>query len=500
MEKKDNQPSKPTEGKIGKHQTDSSSNKSNPPLFFDPTILRAYDIRGTFGKTLSVEMAHTLGKQFGAWMRAHNKNSIVIGYDGRLSSPPLRDALISGLTVMGLDVCEIGLGPTPMLYFAVQHLQMDAGIMITGSHNPADDNGFKITLQDRPFFGEDIQSLNLPIELPQDIIGDADNITEDDASHEGHIAIMATYINRLLHGIQFTDTLLRIAIDCGNGATGDLITHLIKRLPSRIHVQLMYEDIDGTFPNHHPDPAVASNLTALIDRVKREKLDLGIAFDGDGDRLGVVDRHGNVITGDQLTLFFAVSILRANSGATIMADVKSSQLVFEAIEASGGQSIMCPTGHSYFKSLMPKHDVLFGGEMSGHYFFKDRYFGFDDGIYAMLRLLELTSQGYDIGHFLTLLPKFFPSKEIKIPCADDKKFEIIAKVKRILAKQNMQFIDIDGIRLSLEGGWWLLRASNTSPYLVARYESYFEPAQHAVCTHLEDMLQEVLPGVAWVEE
>lgn len=470
----------------------NAANTKSPGLFFNPTILRAYDIRGTFGKTLSTEVALTLGKQFGAWLKSRGRESVVIGYDGRLSSPTLKDALIEGLQTQGIDVSDIGLGPTPMLYFAVQYLKLDAGIMITGSHNPADDNGFKITLSDRPFFGDDIQSLNQvidAIEPEKDASLTNTNVSEP----AGHISVMAAYIHELFKHIRFTDTHLRIAIDCGNGATGDLITHLIKKLPPHIHVQLLYTDIDGTFPNHHPDPADPHNLVDLITRVKREKLDLGIAFDGDGDRLGVVDRHGHVIFGDQLTLFFAVSILKEHPGCAIMADIKSSQLVFEAIEASGGQALMCPTGHSHFKSLMPKHNALFGGEMSGHFFFKDRYAGYDDGIYAMLRLLELTSLGYDIGQFLSLLPKFFASQEIKIPCPDDKKFDIIKKIKSILKKQGETFIDIDGIRYSHDNGWWLLRASNTSPYLIARYESYFENNIKEIKNNLEDILQMVLP-------
>lgn len=454
-------------------------------LIFDPTILRAYDIRGTFGTTLSKEVAITLGRQFGAWLVEHDKESLAICYDGRISSPVLRDGLIEGLLSQGISITDIGLGPTPMLYFAVQHLDLDAGIMITGSHNPADDNGFKITLRHRPFYGDDIQDLNRVFDLPNLHPIDDDDIRKN----IGHVSVSTAYINSLVHELSFKDTMLRIAIDCGNGATGEIITHLLRKLPPQIHVQLMYETIDGTFPNHHPDPAEPKYLKDLITRVKKEKLDLGIAFDGDGDRLGVIDRHGNIITGDKLTLFFAVAILKTHPGTVIMADVKSSQLVFEAIDASGGQPYMTPTGHSNFKALMPKHNALLGGEMSGHFFFKDRYYGFDDGIYAMLRLLELTSLGYDVGKFLSLLPQFKASAELKIACPDHKKFIIIDEIKKYLAAQKITFIDIDGVRVKLQNGWWLLRASNTSAYLIARFESYLEADYPLIKTNLESTLE-----------
>ena len=387
----------------------------------EPTILRAYDIRGTFGTTLSRNVALSIGKQFGAWLVLNVKSTIAVGYDGRLSSPTLRDGLIEGLLSKGIDVTDIGLGPTPMLYFAVQHLGLDAGIMITGSHNPPADNGFKITLADRPFYGEDIQKLN-EITL--------NNVTLDTPGKVSSISVMAAYIQRLLKDLNWGDVGLRVGIDCGNGATGEVMEILAKKLPPNIHVQLLYSDIDGTFPNHHPDPADPHNLEDLIKRVNTEKLDLGLAFDGDGDRLGIIDRQGRVVWGDQLTLFFAMAILKTNPGATIVADVKTSQLLFDSVEAAGGQAIMSPTGHSHFKSIMPKTGAIFGGEMSGHFFFKDRYYGFDDGIYAAMRILELTSLGYDIGQFLDLIPHFYSSPEIKIPCSDSEKFEIIDDIKK----------------------------------------------------------------------
>jgi phosphomannomutase len=448
----------------------------------EPTILRAYDIRGTFGTTLSRTVALSIGKQFGAWLVLNDKSTIAVGYDGRLSSPTLRDGLIEGLLSKGIDVTDIGLGPTPMLYFAVQHLGLDAGIMITGSHNPPADNGFKITLADRPFYGEDIQRLN-----------DAtlNNVTLDTPGKVSSISVMAAYIQRLLKDLNWGDVGLRVGIDCGNGATGEVMEILAKKLPPNIHVQLLYSDIDGTFPNHHPDPADPHNLEDLIKRVNTEKLDLGLAFDGDGDRLGIIDRQGRVVWGDQLTLFFAMAILKTNPGATIVADVKTSQLLFDSVEAAGGQAIMSPTGHSHFKSIMPKTGAIFGGEMSGHFFFKDRYYGFDDGIYAAMRILELTSLGYDIGQFLDLIPHFYSSPEIKIPCSDSEKFEIIDDIKKKLNRECIDFCDIDGIRLQTKTGWWLLRASNTSPILVARFESFTDTGLQ----HLKEHLQTLLTGL-----
>ena len=263
---------------------------------------------------------------------------------------------------------------------------------------------------------------------------------------------------------------------------------LAKKLLSTIHVQLLYSDIDGTFPNHHPDPAEPHNLEDLIKRVKSEKLDLGLAFDGDGDRLGIVDRKGRVIWGDQLTLFFAMAILKVNPGATIVADVKTSQLVFDSIEAAGGQVIMSPTGHSHFKSIMPKTGATFGGEMSGHFFFKYRYYGYDDGIYAALRIMELTSLGYDIGEFLDLIPHFYSSPEIKIPCPDTEKFDVVEAVKKKLLSAQIDFCSIDGIRLTTQGGWWLLRVSNTTPVLVVRFESFTEAGLPQLKEHLRMLL------------
>ncbi len=456
----------------------------------EPTILRAYDIRGTFGTTLSRDVALAIGKKFGAWLALNDKSTIAVGYDGRLSSPTLRDGLIEGLLSQGIDVTDIGRGPTPMLYFAVQQLNLDAGIMITGSHNPPADNGFKITLSDRPFYGKDIQSLNdetlnnVPVRMPGKV---------------SSICVMAAYIQRLIKDLNWGEVGLRVGIDCGNGATGEVLELLTKKLPSTIHVQLLYSEIDETFPNHHPDPADPANLEELIRRVKSEKLDLGLAFDGDGDRLGIIDRQGRVIWGDQLTLFFAMAILKTNPGATIVADVKTSQLLFDSVEAAGGQAIMAPTGHSHFKSIMPKTGAIFGGEMSGHFFFKDRYYGFDDGIYAAIRILELTSLGYDVGQFLDLIPHFHASPEIKIPCPDTEKFDVIETVKKKLKNASIDFCAIDGIRLRTKDGWWLLRASNTTPILVARFESFSEEGLLRLKEHLRELLNGLIDSPFKIE-
>ncbi len=447
----------------------------------EATILRAYDIRGTFGTTLSRDVARQIGLQFGGWLAFHDKNTIAMGYDGRLSSPELRDGLIEGLISKGIHVTNIGRGPTPMLYFAVQHLKLDAGIMITGSHNPPQDNGFKITLSDRPFSGEDISNLNAP---------EWCEAGYDEPGQVSSICVMAAYLQCLIKDIRWGEMPLRVGIDCGNGATGEIVELLCKKIPSHVHVQLLFSDIDGTFPNHHPDPADPDNLQDLIIRVKREKLDLGLAFDGDGDRLGIVDRKGRVIWGDQLTLFLAMSILKVNPGAAVMADVKTSQLVFDSIEAAGGVALMSPTGHSHFKNLMPKNGALFGGEMSGHFFFKDRYFGYDDGVYAALRVLELASLGYDIGQFLDLIPHFYASPEIKIPCPDEQKFQVVQALCDKLKADKVDFCDVDGIRLRNEKGWWLLRASNTTPILVARFESFTEEGLPSLKEHLRALLIE----------
>ena len=444
---------------------------------FHPSILRAYDIRGIIDKTLSDEDAYYIGKSFAKFLSGEQKNTVVVGYDGRLSSPDMREALIKGLIDSGMNVLEIGLCPTPMLYFGVYHLQADAGIMITGSHNPANHNGFKFLLKDRPFYGEDILKLGKISEIG-DFVEEAGDVS--------HINIMENYVNHLANdcnierGSGLLDEMdrfledakdyLKISWDMGNGAAGEVVRKLTDELKAK-HF-LLFEEIDGTFPNHHPDPTVESNLSDLKKSVADNGCDIGIAFDGDGDRIGVVDDKGEVLWGDQLMCLFAKDVLEAHPGATIIADVKASQVLFDQIKKFGGVPLMWKTGHSLIKAKMKETKSPLAGEMSGHIFFADRYFGFDDGIYAAIRIINIIlKEGKPLSEIRKSLPKTFSTPEIRIECAEERKFVVVEEIKKQLHAKNIQFNDVDGIRMQNENGWWLLRASNTGAVLVARCEA-----------------------------
>lgn len=430
---------------------------------FHNSILRAYDIRGIFGETLNDKDAYFVGKSFAKFLHNENKKKIVIGFDGRLSSPVLRDSLIKGLIESGAEILNIGLCPTPMLYFSVYHLKADAGIMITGSHNPGHHNGFKFLLKDRPFFGEDIQTLGKIAAKGEFAKGNGEIKDQD---------VIDNYVNRLAQDcvLNFKNKDLKISWDIGNGATG----HVIKKLITKLKAQhfLLFEEIDGNFPNHHPDPTVEENLEDLKKSITQNGCNIGIAFDGDGDRVGVVDNKGNVIWGDQLMCLFAKDVLESNQGATIIADVKASQVLFDEIKKHGGNPLMWKTGHSWIKSKMKETGALLAGEMSGHIFFADSYYGFDDGIYAAIRMLNiLVKSGRTLSQIREDLPKTFSTPEIKIASDEENKFKIVENVKKKLKENNVNFNDVDGVRVKNEKGWWLLRASNTSAYLIARCEA-----------------------------
>lgn len=435
-----------------------------PPHTFNPVILREYDIRGEVGKTLFEEDALALGRKFGSYLRQLGKKTICVGRDGRLTSPMLASALIAGLQEMGLDVTDVGIGPTPMTYFALKHLQLDAAIMVTGSHNPAPDNGFKIALHNKPFFGNDIQELaNIEIAA---IPASPGTLTTLD--------IQETYASRLLKDYRAPDEAkkhaLKVVWDVGNGSTGDVLKHLIRGLNVK-HV-LLNETIDGTFPAHHPDPTVAENLIQLMGTVKLHHADVGIAFDGDGDRIGVVDGKGRILWGDQLLLILAREVVQKNPGATIIADVKSTQALFDEIDHLGGNILMARTGHSLIKSKMAETGALLAGEMSGHIFFADQYYGFDDALYAAVRLINILQEAHTtLTQIVDALPHYYNTPEIRIPCADDHKFTVIDKIRNQLESEHATVSTIDGVRVSRDGGWWLLRASNTQPVLVARCEA-----------------------------
>lgn len=426
------------------------------------TIFREYDIRGVVGETLDEDIAYRIGRAFAARVieEVGAPNAIAVGRDGRVSSSSLQAALMRGIADSGVSVIDIGLGPTPMLYYAVCTLHTAAGVMLTGSHNPPTHNGFKMMLGTKPFFGADIQALHTRIEQGQFASGSAE-ITRRDIGED--------YITNLLRAYTGKRNL-RVAWDAGNGAAGGIMQALCERLPGE-HIAL-YSEIDGTFPNHHPDPTVPENLQALIETVKTRQLDFGIAFDGDGDRIGVVDDTGEIIWGDQLLALYAGPVLKELPGATIIGDVKASQMLFDEIKRLGGEPLMWKTGHSHIKSKMKELKAPLAGEMSGHVFFADRYFGFDDALYAAIRLLSLVAEGDEkLSALRARLPVWQSTPELRLPCDEARKFKIIEEIQAQLKAEGAEVSTVDGVRVTTPSGWWLLRASNTQAMLVARAES-----------------------------
>ena len=428
---------------------------------FDPTILREYDIRGIVGKTLSAADARAIGRAYALTLAEAHGSRLAVGYDGRLTSPELESALVDGVTIEGTDVVRIGRGPTPMLYYAAATLDVDGGIMVTGSHNPPDYNGFKFVFQGKSFYGAAIQRLGetaLRLGVPRDNRGRV----QERAIREDYVARLA----RDYHG----DRPLTVAWDAGNGATGEVLQELKVRLPGR-HI-LLNETIDGTFPAHHPDPTIPENLVQLQDMVARERCDLGIAFDGDGDRIGVVDARGRILWGDQLMVVLARDVLSRHPGAPIIGDVKASQVLFDEIARSGGRPVMAATGHSLIKAKLAELRAPLAGEMSGHIFFGDGYYGFDDAIYVAVRLLDVLSRSRDsLAEMRDRLPAVVNTPELRFDCPEDRKFEVVREVRERLLKAGAEMADIDGVRVRTRDGWWLLRASNTQAVLVARAES-----------------------------
>jgi phosphomannomutase len=427
---------------------------------FDPTILREYDIRGLVGKTLFPADAGALGRAYGTELRRAGGRSVAVGYDGRLSSPELEAALVEGLVQSGLEVKRIGLGPTPMLYFSVFHLPADGGVMVTGSHNPPDYNGFKMMLGHGSVHGEAIKRLGAIA---------AGGAFETGAGAVREAPVLDDYVARLAADYR-GGRELSVGWDPGNGAAGEVVVKLTKRLPGR-HL-VINERIDGTFPAHHPDPTVPKNLEQLRELVLKEKLDLGLAFDGDADRLGVVDGSGEILWGDQLMVLLARDVLKRHAGAPIIADVKASQVLFDEIERAGGRPVMWRTGHSLIKAKMAETKAPLAGEMSGHIFFKDGYYGFDDGIYAAVRLLSVVARApRTLAEMRAELPRVVNTPELRFPCPEDRKFKVVEEVRDRLAAAKADVNAVDGVRVRTADGWWLLRASNTQDVLVARCEA-----------------------------
>ena len=436
---------------------------------FDPTILREYDIRGQIGKNLSEDDAYALGRAFSSYVTIETPSketrTVCVGYDGRMSSPSLSDSLIRGLKDGGVNVVSVGLGPTPMLYFSVKHLDADAGIMVTGSHNPPDYNGFKMTMNKSPVFGETIQKIGQISASGELAYGEGDLKVKD---------IKDEYVERLMQDLELTRDLT-VAWDAGNGAGGEILQMLTEKMPGTHH--LIYEDIDGNFPNHHPDPTVDENLVDLQKLVNDKSCDLGIAFDGDGDRIGVVDEKGNVLRCDILMTIYAREVLRTHPGATIIGDVKCSEVMFDEIRAMGGDALMWKTGHSLIKDKMREKGSPLAGELSGHIFFADKYYGFDDALYCSVRLLnELSKADGGLSSLTSHLPVLFNTPEVRFEVNETEKFDLVPRVLESLKEStkdnpDISLDDIDGVRVSTPDGWWLLRPSNTQSVLVARAEA-----------------------------
>jgi phosphomannomutase len=430
---------------------------------FDSTILREYDIRGVVGKTLHVADAGAIGRAFGTMVKRKGGKRVALGFDGRLSSPELAKACVEGLVSAGIDVIEIGLAATPMLYFAVWHFDADGGIQITGSHNPPDFNGFKMMMGKKSFFGADIQKLG-EIAAKGDFETGKGNVEKK--------PVLADYAARLLKDVK-PGRKLKVAWDTGNGAVGVSIRAVVDKLPGTHFI--LNEKVDGTFPAHHPDPTVPENLKELQAKVKKESCDLGIAFDGDGDRIGAIDGKGRILWGDQLMILWARDVLKDRPGATIIGDVKASQALFDEVQRAGGTPLMWKTGHSLIKTKMAELKAPLAGEMSGHVFFADTFYGFDDALYCALRLLNIVAAGKEsLADMRDKLPHLVNTPELRFDCADDRKFKIVDEVKTRLKQAGAKVNDIDGVRVSTPDGWWLLRASNTQPVLVARCESQNE--------------------------
>ena len=433
---------------------------------FDSTVLREYDIRGIIGETLGEADAYAIGRGFATLLSADGGNCVAVGYDGRTSSPMLEAAVVRGVNDAGLDAVRVGMGPTPMLYYAEASMEdVQGGIQITGSHNPANYNGFKMVFRGRPFFGEDIQNLGR--------IAAQGAWASGSGGHQQR-EILGAYVTRLVEGLAGIDRAgladLAIGWDAGNGAAGPALELLVKQLPGR-HFTL-FTDVDGMFPNHHPDPTEEKNLADLKALVAREKLDFGIAFDGDGDRIGAIDGKGRVIWGDQLLMIYAEDLLQMEPGAAIIADVKASGALFERVSQLGGRPTMWKTGHSLIKSKMKEIGAPLAGEMSGHVFFAHQYYGFDDALYAAVRLIAASARlGKSVTQLRGEMPPLVNTPELRFQVDERRKFAVIDEVKERLSKTQAEVNDIDGVRVSTPDGWWLLRASNTQDVLVARAES-----------------------------
>jgi phosphomannomutase/phosphoglucomutase len=446
----------------------------------NPEVFREYDIRGVVERDFDDRFVADLGRAYGTLLHRAGRQKITLGRDCRLSSDRLHGLLLGGLLYAGIDVTDIGVVPTPLLYFSVAHWGLDGGVMVTGSHNPPEYNGFKLAVGASTIYGEQIQELRRVIER-------RDFLTPSAPGRVLTRAILPAYQELIRTQFKFNPGL-KVAVDGGNGCGGAVAAPLMRELG--LETVELFIEMDGRFPNHHPDPTVEANMQDLIRAVASSRAQVGIAYDGDADRIGAVDEHGRIVWGDELIVLFARAILKRQPGAAIIADVKCSQRMYDDIARRGGRAIMWKTGHSLLKSKLKQERAVFAGEMSGHMFFADRYYGFDDAIYASFRLLEIISaEGQGIGALLADLPPAFATPEIRVECPDDRKFEIVREVAAHFRARH-DVIEVDGVRVKFADGWGLLRASNTQPALVMRFEASDRPALAAIRRQFEDKLKE----------
>lgn len=444
----------------------------------NPHVFRQYDIRGHADRDFSDDFVRALGLSLGTFYSKRGSRRVAVGRDCRLSSPRLHAALCAGLIDAGLHVVDIGVGPTPLLYFAVHHLDLDGGVQITGSHNPPDENGFKMMVGKGSLYGDDIAELRA--------------VMDNGSFHRAPGGLLETldptpaYVERSQSDIQLGRRDIRFALDAGNGAGGPLALATMKALG--LNPVAMLCEMDGTFPVHHPDPTEPETLEMLRDRVLGDGLELGFAYDGDADRVGVIDARGDVIWGDKLMIILSRALLAKHPGATIIGEVKCSQTMYDDIEAHGGRGVLWKTGHSLIKTKMKEEDALLAGEMSGHIFFADRYYGFDDAIYATLRILEIVSHSdVPLHEMLSDVPKTFATPEIRVECDDARKFHLVQQMLDHY-RPTHDLVDIDGARIQFDGGWALVRASNTQPVLVLRFEADSEQRLESIRSEVESVL------------
>ncbi|ROQ89541.1 phosphomannomutase [Desulfosoma caldarium] len=449
----------------------------------DPKAFREYDIRGLVDKDIQDEDVLRLGQAFATYMASYGRRRVVVGRDCRLSSERYRDLLVKGMLSGGLDVVDVGICPTPLFYFAIRHLEREGGIMITASHNPPEYNGFKVCNGYDTISGAEIQKLREVMNAGHFVQGTGSMSPYD---------IVTPYWDFVCDNITL-DRSLRVGVDGGNAVGGPVAVPLLERLGCQVYP--LYCDMDGTFPNHEPDPTVQENLQDLVDLVRRESLDVGIAYDGDCDRLGVVDHEGRTVYGDKLMIIFAREILSRKPGAVFISEVKCSKTLYDDIQKRGGTAIMWRTGHSLIKAKMKETGAELAGEMSGHMFFKDRYFGFDDGIYASCRLLEILARtNKRIPELLEDVPETVSTPEIRVACPDEIKFAVVEKAVTYFKEAGYDVIDVDGARIVFPDGWGLVRASNTQPVLVLRYEAETENRLKEIQRLIEDTIEKIRSG------